>query len=330
MKAPARMNQMIDDVLETTIVGSFTNFGYFVRSRTQGWTPSTGAAGRTVVITGATSGLGLAMAEQLAREGAHVHLVGRSPDKLAGALKIVRREALATVSAHRCDLSLLHDTHALAKELHAFAAPIDVLVHNAGALLAAYTTTTEHVETTLAVHLLSPFYLTQQLIRSESFAPHARVITMTSGGMYTEPFNLATLEVHRTDYKGTVAYARSKRAQTILTGYWQQTYGPAGLAFHLVHPGWAHTPGVSSGIPGFATIMGPLLRSPEQGADTALWLAGLPDDEPGPGQLWFDRRARSLYRLRKTRLSAHEETTAQQQLAAWCEERVTTILRAHE
>ena len=330
MTVPKRWNRIIDEALEKTIVGSFTNVGYCVRSRTQGWSPSTGAAGRTVVVTGATSGIGLATAEQLAREGAHVHLVGRSPDKLASALETVEREARATVSAHRCDLSLLHDTRDLAEELKDLAAPVDVLVHNAGALLSTYTPTAEHVETTLAVHLLSPFYLTQQLIRSASFAPHARVITMTSGGMYTEPFNLATLEVHRADYKGTAAYARAKRAQTILTGYWQRTYGPGGVAFHLVHPGWAHTPGVSGGLPGFATLMGPLLRTPEQGADTALWLAGLPDGEPRPGQLWFDRQPRSLYRVRKTRLSEYEERSAQDQLAAWCEERITRIVRSHE
>jgi NAD(P)-dependent dehydrogenase (short-subunit alcohol dehydrogenase family) len=321
-----RVNELIDAVLEFSIVGSFTKIGYLVRSRLDGWVDPSSAAQRTIVITGATSGLGLAAAQRLATLGANVHLVGRSQQKLDDAVTLVQKGVHGSVSAHRCDLSLLHETTALASELAAMGTKIDVLVHNAGALLAEFTPTHEGVETTLATHLLSPFQLTEQLISLDAFAPQARVIMMTSGGMYTERFNLADLEMAPTNYKGAVAYARAKRAQSVLQAHWQATYGSRGLAFHLVHPGWAKTPGVASGIPLFSKVMNRLLRSAPQGCDTLVWLAGEPDGEPAPGLFWLDRHPRSLYRLRSTRLSEEDERAAESALPVWCQERIAVAL----
>lgn len=315
-------SRLIDEILEATVVASFTKIGYAVRSQTDDWVDPPDAEGRTMVITGATSGLGLAMAQRLATLGAHIHLVGRSEQKIVAATSLVSQSARGTVSGHRCDLSMLADTTQLAAQLATSCGPIDVLIHNAGALLSTYTLTSEGVETTLATQVLSPYLLTEHLITSGSFAPAARIIMMTSGGMYTERFDLAGLEMDASHYKGSVAYARAKRAQTVLVGHWQNVYGPTGLAFHLVHPGWAATPGVSNGIPGFSKVMGPLLRSPHQGADTTVWLAGLPDGQPRPGQLWLDRRPRELYRLRKTRLNPVEEVAAEVALPLWCDARI--------
>lgn len=318
------LDRLIDASLEASVVGSFTSLGYSVRSRMEHWTSPSHVSGRVVVVTGATSGLGLAMAQRLSLLGGDVHLVGRNPDRLDAALRSVSRVATNDVTGHLCDLSSLHETDKLAQELSSLR--IDVLVHNAGALLRTYTPTSEHVETTLAVHLLSPYWLTEQLIGYGAFAPWARIISMTSGGMYTERFDLTTLEMGPSDYKGSTAYARAKRAQTILNAYWQEHYGPRGLAFHLVHPGWAATPGVSTGIPGFAKVMGPFLRSPDQGADTAVWLAGAPPGEPQPGLLWHDRHSRPLYRLRRTRLSGDENDRAITTLPVWLAHRVARAL----
>lgn len=316
----------LDGALEATVVGSFTKLGYGVRSTLEHWQDPTAAAGRVIVITGATSGLGLAAARRLSTLGATVHLVGRNEEKLRTAKTMVESGARAAVTTHQCDLSLLANTDELAASLAHSCGPIDVLVHNAGSLLAEFTLTGEGVETTLATHLLCPYRLTERLMATARFATNARVITMTSGGMYTERFDLSQLEMTPVNYKGTVAYARAKRAQSVLSAHWQRVYGPDGLSFHLVHPGWAATPGVAEGIPGFSRFMGPLLRSPEQGADTTVWLAGLPDGEPLPGQLWLDRHPRSLHKLRRTRLSPQAELAAEDALPIWCDERIARAL----
>jgi len=326
MTVRSSVSRTVDAVLEASVVGSFSKIGFVVRSRLDGWSEPANAKGRTIVVTGATSGLGLATAERLAFLGATVHVVGRNEVKIEAALDRIRRVALGEVQGHRCDLSLLADTAALSEDLTRSGAPIDVLIHNAGALLPAYTATSEGVETTVATHLLSPYLLTERLVSSNSLSSDARVITMTSGGMYTERFDLATLEMGPTDYKGTIAYARAKRAQSVLSAHWQATYGPRGLAFHLVHPGWAATPGVSEGIPGFSKVMGPLLRTPTQGADTTVWLAGSPQGEPAPGNLWLDRRARPLHRLRRTRLTDEQQSQAETQLPRWCDDRIARAL----
>lgn len=314
--------RLADSALETSVVGGFSRVGYAVRSRLESWGDPPDAAGRTVVVTGATSGLGLAIAQRLAALGAHVHLVGRDERRLEDAVASVTRTARGAVRGHRSDLSSLADTASLATRLASLSSPIDVLIHNAGSLLARYTLTSEGVETTLATHLLSPYLLTEGLVASASFAPRARVIVMTSGGMYTERFDLSRLEMGPRDYRGSVAYARAKRAQTVLVAGWQRRLGPGGLAFHLVHPGWAATPGVARGLPVFFAAMRPLLRSPAQGADTAVWLSGLPAGEPEAGRLWMDRHPRTLHRLRRTRLDESEDRDAPEALATWCDARI--------
>lgn len=324
VKPISQFANLADSILEATIVASFTSFGFRVRSRLEHWREPSDANGRVIVVTGATSGLGLAMARRLALLGARVHLVGRSETRLEFARQMVSSGATEEVTTHRCDLSSLRQTGELAQRLSR--ERIDVLIHNAGALLKSFVLTDEGVETTLAVHLLSPYLLTEQLIAASALAPQARVISMTSGGMYSQRFDLTTLEMGPDGYRGATAYARAKRAQTILNAHWQQVYGPSSLAFHLVHPGWADTPGVSEGIPGFAKIMGPFLRSPDEGADTAVWLAASAPGEPTPGMLWHDRHPRELHRLPGTRLDTQDEQRAHDDVALWCQRRVARAL----
>ena len=323
-----RSNDLVDRLLEASVVGSFTKIGSSTRRHLEHWAQPAFAAGRTMVITGGTSGLGLAAAEALVSLGANVHIVGRSTDKLDAAKKLIeanRVDGSGTLATHVCDLSLLNATRAIAESLKTSCPTIDVLLHNAGALLPEFTPTTEGVETTLAVHLLSPFLLTE-LLKEQLTKPRGRVITMTSGGMYTERFDLSRLEMGAKDYRGTTAYARAKRAQTVLIASWQTAFHPIGIDFHLVHPGWADTPGVDAGLPGFGKLLHPLLRSPSDGADTAVWLAGSPDGEPEPGQLWLDRRPRSLHKMKRTRLTIEEETAAEAAIRPWCADRVSEAL----
>ena len=98
-------------------------------------------------------------------------------------------------------------------------------------------------------------------------------------------------------YAGATAYARAKRAQVALAEGWAKRLRDARIAVHAMHPGWADTPGLETGLPGFRTVLGPILRSPAQGADTIVWLAAA--DEPGrvTGRFWLDRAPRSTTKL---------------------------------
>ena len=138
--------------------------------------------------------------------------------------------------------------------------------------------------------------------------------------MYTEAFDIETLEMDEASYKGSAAYARAKRAQVLLTAAWQRREAPGGLGFHAVHPGWARTPGLAESLPGFNRALGPLLRSPAEGVDTLCWLATQPDGEPEGGRLWLDRRARSVHRLRRTRVDEATEAVQEAELLTWLSE----------
>ena len=81
-------------------------------------------------------------------------------------------------------------------------------------------------------------------------------------------------------YNGAQQYARAKRAQVVLNEMWAARVPRDEIVFHAMHPGWADTPGVDAGIPGFGKVMGPLLRTPEQGADTIVWLAAADERDP--------------------------------------------------
>ena len=311
--------RVVDEALEATVVGSFSSIGPALRSRTAGWTPAPSLAGRTVLVTGGTSGLGLATAEGVARLGARVVLTGRSHDRAERAVAAVEHAAPgADVAYLVADIAEFDQVRGLAEELLAGHERLDVLIHNAGALNKEHTVTGSGTESTLAAHVVGPFLLTGLLLPALRAAAPSRVIQVCSGGMYTQAFDLASLEMGPDGYDGTVAYARAKRAQLVLMHEWNRRMGDLGVSFHAMHPGWADTPGIRRGLPGFAHVMGPLLRTPDQGADTAVWLASAPAGAESTGRFWLDRRPRWEHKVPWTRLSTHEFFEAGAALWARC------------
>lgn len=291
----------VDAALELSVVGSFTRIGPAARRRLFRWEPLRAHRldGRVAVVTGATSGLGRVTAERLAELGAHIVIVAR--DRARG-----RRAAGEITSRHGtpvdvvvADLGDLDSVRAAAAELRR-RPRIDVLVHNAGALSARHRLTPQGIEATLATHVIGPLLLTELLMPQLSAAPGARVIVVTSGGMYTQPVEVTGLEPDPADYDGVVAYARAKRAQVTLVEACAPRLAARGVRLMAMHPGWADTPGVRSSLPRFHRLTGPLLRSPDEGADTIVWLASAPDERVGEGLLWLDRRPRALHRLART------------------------------
>lgn len=296
MSLSPALARFVDLALETTVVGSFSRLGPQVRSRLERWEapPPEALAGRRLLLTGATSGIGRAATGLLLDLGAAVVVVGRDPDRTRQAAhELGRDHPSGSVSAELADLADLTQVRALADRVLDAGLPLDGIVHNAGALLAERTTTVDGLETTVAVHLVAPHLLTERL--RPLLRPGARVVWVTSGGMYGQGLTVDHLEM-ADDYKGTTQYARAKRAQVELLGLWAERLAPDAVA-HAMHPGWADTPGVESALPTFRRVTGPLLRSPEEGADTLSWL--LWADEPGTvsGRLWHDRRPRSTTRL---------------------------------
>jgi NAD(P)-dependent dehydrogenase (short-subunit alcohol dehydrogenase family) len=288
-----------DGVLEGSIVGSFTNLGYQVRSRE--WDSALPEMrGATAIITGATSGLGLAAAKRMAGLGARVALVGRNEQKLEAAIAEVSDGTESEVVGYRADLSSLDQVRRLAAELLAGEERIDVLVNNASVLAPERTTSVDGFELTLATNLLGTFLLTNLLIPRMVRSAPARIVTVSSGGMYTEGLDVSGLEMDAGEYGGAAAYARTKRAQVVLTELWADRLHGTGVVAHSMHPGWVNTPGVAASLPTFRRVMGPLLRNADQGADTIVWLSADKDALESSGEFWLDRRPRSKHRLKRT------------------------------
>jgi dehydrogenase/reductase SDR family member 12 len=154
--------------------------------------------------------------------------------------------------------------------------------------------------------VLGPFLLTNCLSGLLAASAPSRVITVSSGGMYTRRLDVDDLQSERGDYDGATAYAKTKRAQVVLTELWSQRLAGSGISFHSMHPGWADTPGIASSLPRFHRVVGPLLRDPAEGADTIVWLGAAAEPEHAPGRFWHDRRPRPTHRVPWTRETEEE------------------------
>jgi dehydrogenase/reductase SDR family protein 12 len=311
------LQRTVDTALELPIAPSFTRIGYRLRSRTEGWRElsSYDLTGRTVLITGATSGLGRAAATTLARQGASLVLVGRDPSRTAAVAEDLDALGPGTAAAVVADMGDLDAVRAAAHEVARDHPQVDTLVHNAGALSAQRQISPDRVEMTVASQVVGPFLMTSILLETLVRNRPARVITMASGGMYGAGLTVEGLQMDAASYNGTMQYALAKRAQVTLNEMWAQRHDPDEVVFHAMHPGWADTPGVQTSLPTFRRVTGPLLRSVEQGADTLVWL--IADDEAlaTSGDFWHDRRRRDIHRTPSSRRS--DTPAARRALWAW-------------
>jgi NAD(P)-dependent dehydrogenase (short-subunit alcohol dehydrogenase family) len=285
---------VLDQVLDRSVVLGFSKIGYAVRRNLSTWPadPAPDAlAGRDVVVTGASSGLGTAAAEGLARVGARVHLVVRDLEKGERA-RAELREAVPAASFElwRCDVSDLDDVRQLTKRLSGEVVSLGAVVHNAGAMPRERTESAQGHEMTMALHVLGPLVMTEGLLEPLA-AGRGRVVLVTSGGMYGQRLPDDDPEYLEGEYKPATAYARSKRVQVGLLPELSQRWGHEGVDVHATHPGWADTPGVVESLPGFRRVTRPILRDAAQGADTTVWVSAA-EPRPRSGTLWHDRRPR--------------------------------------
>ena len=296
--------KILDDALDTLVVPGFSRIGYLVRAGQFELLDHHALVGKTVVITGPTSGLGSAAAHQLAAMGADLILVGRSAEKLERTKsELVRGSETQKFQIVLADMGDLE------------------AVRQAGALLKTREVSPQGYEATIATQVLGPHQMTTDLLpllRSSS----GRVIMVSSGGMYGATLTNAALnqspEMSPAQYDGTRQYAIAKRIQVTLNEMW--AIREPLISFAAMHPGWADTPGVQESLPAFRRVMKPLLRSSEQGADTICWLASC-SEKIDSGKFWCDRASRTTHRLSRTRKSDTPEARAA--LWKWCNERIT-------
>jgi dehydrogenase/reductase SDR family protein 12 len=292
-------------------IAGFTNLGYRLHARNH--EPlNRDMSGSTVVITGSTGGLGLSAATDLARMGARVVIVGRSTEKLEKAALVITGD----VAIYRADLSLLSEVRALANRIRTNEHRVDVLINNVGVLLPNRSVTMEGLESTFATNLAGHFLLTNLMASKLMDSSPSRVINVTSGGMYSERIRPDDLQFREGTYSGPAAYARTKRAQVILTELWAERFKDSGVVVHSMHPGWAKTDGVATSLPTFNKLMKPFLRTPQEGADTIVWLASSEDALETTGQFWFDRRVVPTHLTESTQETGEERIELWDQLVA--------------
>ena len=279
----------------------FSKWGY--RRGLKRWNPDSATLnGKTMIVTGASSGLGLATARTLADRGAGLILVMRNEERAKEVVAELKTESgNENIRYEIADLALMDDVDALAQRLLKAGEPVDVLVNNAGALFNDWGTTAEGLEKSFALLLLSPWRLTRAIRPLLAAAGSSRVVNVVSGGMYSQPLSVDDLEAIPEGYNGAVAYARCKRALTVVTEEWAKEWESDGIVVNSMHPGWADTPGVESALPAFHKITKYILRTPEEGADTIVWLSAATEAERVTGKLFLDREPRTTHLMSRTR-----------------------------
>jgi len=302
----------------------FTRLGY--KASRRHWKPVSAYMGdRHVLITGATSGIGLAAARALAGLGARLTLVARNAQKAREITReLIEESGNESIAAEICDMSTMAEVHALADRLLAAGDPVHVLINNAGALFNPRQETAEGLECSFALLLLAPYILTERLHPLLSAAEDARVVNVSSGGMYSQKIQVDDLQCEHGSYSGSTAYARAKRGLMILTEEWAGRWHGDGITVNAMHPGWADTPGVEGALPGFYRLTRSLLRSPQEGADTIVWLAAATEAGEVSGEFWLDREIHPSHISARTRETAEEREVL---LAALEELRASTVQR---
>ncbi len=224
------------------------------------------------VVTGATAGIGRAIAQGLAERGAHVVLTCRDREKGLEAAHQISWETGSPADTVLVDLADVRSIDRAADELSERFDRIDVLVNNAGLWSVDRVETAHGIERTFAVNVLAYYRMTQRLApRLEG----GRVVNVASGLAHS--LELDDVQFERRPYRGVTAYAQSKQANRMLTRWFARTLADRGIAVNSMHPGFTRTSAFKNGggVQGAIAGLGALLfgKSPARAADTAIWLA---------------------------------------------------------
>ncbi len=235
--------------------------------------------GRVAVVTGATAGIGRAIAFDLARRGAEVVVVGRNPAKGRAAVDAIRASVPgAAVGLALGDLASLEEVRALAEEILDRWSRLDLLVNNAGVFSERRETTRDGFELHFGVNHLAPFALTLRLLDRLERTPSSRVVNVSSFAHRYATIDFSDLQSERSG-SALAAYNRSKLANVLFTRELARRVAPAGPVVHAADPGPVRSDlNPRRGLLGFGTkLVRPFLPSPERGARTPLLAATGPE-----------------------------------------------------
>jgi dehydrogenase/reductase SDR family protein 12 len=291
-------SRAVDTTLDRALLG-YGNVGLAVRRRLPGWPADPPRIdGKVVLVTGAATGVGLAACTGFARLGASVHALGRNQRRAEQAVRRVL-DAMPQANVHPaiCDLSSLAAIQQFTATFVESNPRLDVLVHNAGTMPYEREYSLDGHELMFATHVLAPFALSEQLAPALERSAPSRVIFVSSGGMYSQQLPAPDFESEKTAYNPKKLYARTKREQVVLAELMAAQFEPRGIFVHSMHPGWVDTEGVRQYMPRFRSMTRPILRSPEEGADTIVWLGAAPEAVQSSGRFWHDRRPRPTHYL---------------------------------
>lgn len=247
---------------------------------------------KTIVITGATSGIGEVAAVELAKQGARIVMIARDPARIQTTLPRIRQaNPAAKHVAHIADLSRIGEMKRVAKEIAATETEIDVLINNAGAMFARRQVTEDGLERTFALNHMSYFVVTNLLL--PSLKPGARIVSTASDAHRGARLDFGDLQSEKA-YSGFSVYGRSKLCNILFTRELSRRLNGSGIAANCLHPGFVATRfGDESG--GATSLAIRLVKpigaiSPEQGARTIVYLASSPEVEGMSGGYYYKNK----------------------------------------
>jgi len=252
-------------------------------------------AGRTVLVTGGTGGIGRATALSLATMGAHLAITGRDRERSEDAAREIRAAGAGRVDVFVADMSSQAEVRRLADEVLQGLPRIDVLVNNVGGYWNTRHVTADGLERTFALNHLAPFLLTSLLLdRLKESAP-ARVVTVSSGAQAMGRIDFDDLQGERS-YSGARAYSQSKLANVLFTYELARRLPASAVTANALHPGVVRTSFGADDPAGVQRLLVPLVRpfmkTPAQGAATSIHLASSPDVEGVTGRYFANSKPR--------------------------------------
>ncbi|HWP66000.1 MAG TPA: SDR family oxidoreductase [Candidatus Limnocylindria bacterium] len=257
-------------------------------------------AGKTCLITGATSGIGRAAAVELARRGARLVLVARDAGRAEETVAEIEMQAgFRDVTVLHADLASLADVRRVAAEFLALGCPLHVLVNNAGLVMTRRELTVDGLEHTLAVNHYAPFLLTNLLLERLHASAPARVVTVSSvGHKFAGRIDPDCLEPPGT-YRGMRLYCISKLANVLFTRELARRLAGSGVDAYSMHPGSVATRfgQNTDGILNWGSrLIAWTRRTPAKGAETIVYLCTEPQPAGASGDYFVDCRARPTSR----------------------------------
>lgn len=248
--------------------------------------------GKVALVTGGTSGIGKATATALSAMGADVVVVGRDPERGEKAVAEIRAQTGGRVDLALADLSSQAEVRSLAGEFRRRYDRLDVLVNNAGLVQSKRTETPDGLETTFAINHLAPFLLTNLLQDLLEKSAPSRIVTVSSEAERWGNIDFEDLQSKK-KYRGFPVYGMTKLANIMFTYELAQRLKGTGVTATCMHPGAVNTRfGTNNSGPMTVLfrLFKPFMRTPEQGADTVIWLASSPEVEGASGRYYSDRK----------------------------------------